>query len=56
MKRSLDINSLRNDICSNLTDEEIAAKYNISEDALQRIYRELIQAIAKGKATIQITE
>ena len=46
MKRTLEVKALVEDINAKLTDEEIMSKYNLSEDALRKVFDKLMRALA----------
>jgi len=46
MKRKLEIKALVEDVNAGLTDEEIMSKYNLSKDALPKVFDKLMRALA----------
>lgn len=56
MKRRLEVMEIAEDLRSGLTDEQLMAKYNVSEDALKDLLARFARAYAMRSKDIEVND
>lgn len=56
MKRRLEVKDIAQDLRAGLTDEQLMAKYNLSEDALKDLLARFARAYACGSRDIEVKD